>query len=1036
MNKTLLSLLCFIYVCGNAIADNTTARISGPEGYEVYSMSKNGKYVLLYNGSAGALWDVYNNEITYLGDDNVTTYAECVSDSGVVVGMFAFENIDDETSGTTVTGGIYKDGEYLPLLDEDGNWISSIGYGISPDGKYVCGSIWINSYTVSPALWNSDGTMIHRLTVEDGQVQGQATAVNNNGVAGGWYYHENERGRSNRQACYWTADNELMPIAAYGGVSGLFRLNGMSENGQYACASVGDTVSGGSKGVVFDLIAGEDAFDCSYSNIQVLNDATVMYNVEDEETGINEAYMLTDGESIDMKDYIEQVYGSSLDEDLDEHIFTGFMSEDKNVFAATSYNTSGYAIYATCWISNVSEYADVRSLTAETLPAVSDKVLLRWTEPLVNYDNVEKYIVYTRADTQTEWEQVAEAEPDYNLCVAATPSAEASDTIYYKVVASYGDNVSSGAEAYVLLSDFEAGYAEGPSSVYGYVYNYNDVAVKWTSAATGASVNLGLHNKKLNTSFGANTGMTFQAGALYDEEILDCYRDNYQLTGVQFYFNTAVEALDLLIYENEDVIYEKSIDQDALVECSYNVVDLDTALTLPEDAYLMVVLRVTQSGYGAPIELDEGPAVEGGDMLSEDDGATWTTMRESSSGTYDYNFVISMMLTDGDNPNATGYQVYCDGEAVTTVDAAADTENYEYIDNGVETGSHTYTVAALWTDGSEGQSEMSVNVIDKDSTRCPAPVNVGAELSSDSTELTVTWEMPRQSEFTYSNWSYRGMGETIGRSSGWFQGIQYTAENMKPYVGGEISRVSFYPISDAEFAIHIYEDDEEVSYMEVGGYTLEQINIVTLDEPVTIKAGYEYVVAIEGFDVAEAFLGNDDGSASGYCVYSEDGETYYTDVYESYGNYMMGIFITLEGDNSGADITYNVNIDGEAVATGIEELTYTVDVSSMASSSVDINVGAVYPVGESVSDDVTVVLNDNATGITNVTADGCITFQNGTIAFAGGAEKVCIYSINGQTMLSESNVETIDTSSLTPGFYVLKIVNNGKTNAVKISIVR
>ena len=1046
---SLLSILCLC--CASVMADNVTVMLSGPESYEVLAMSKNGKYAVLYNGSAGAVWDMDNDEVTYLGDDNLTTYVQCVSNDGTVVGEFAFENIDDETSGTTVTGGIYKDGEYLPLLDEDGKWIQSTGYGISPDGNYVCGCIWISSYKVAPALWNSDGTMIRRLAVEDGQTQGQAVVVNNDGVAGGWYYHTSEiSGTTNRQACYWTVGNEIMPVGVYdeytensSDVSGLFSLTSMSENCQYALAVVGVAADDAiddedivTKGIVYDIISGEQTAICSNAAYQVMDDGSVMFNVYADSTEINEAYILTDGDSIAMKDYIEQVYGSELDDDLDPHVFTGYMSEDKNVFAGTSYTADGSDIQATCWISDVSEYADVRNLTAQTLPRISDKALLRWTQPLINYDNVVNYVVYARADTQTDWEEITDVEADYNLCAAGIPTATATDTIYYKVAVNYGDVESAGQQTYVLLSDFETGYAEAPADVYGYVYNYDDVALMWTPAATGASANLGLHNKKLNTAFGSNTEMTFQAGVLYDREILECYRDSYQLTGVQFYFNTAVDALDLLIYENEEVVLEKSIDQDALVECSYNVIDLDTALTLPQGGDMMVVFRVTQSGYGAPLYLDEGPAVEGGDMLSEDDGATWTTMREMSDDTYDYNFVISMMLSDGNNPEASGYQLYRDGEAIATV-SASDAESYEYIDNGVATGNRIYTVAALWTDGSEGQSDVTISVIDRDAARCPAPVNVQAELSGDSTTMAVAWEMPRQSEVTYSNWSYRGMGEQISGSSGWFQGIQYTAEKMKPYAGGEISRVSFYPISDAEFAIHIYEDDEEVGYMDVAGYTLDTMNIVTLDEPVAVKAGCEYVVAIEGFDVAsdEAFLGNDDGSVSGYNVYSEDGETYYTDSYQ-YGNYMIGMYITLDGDNTGADLSYNVNFNGEAIATGLAGLSYTADLSAVTDASIVLNVGAVYPIGESVSDNITIVLDEDALGITNVTADGSITYHDGQIGIAGGAEKAVVYSINGQTMLSESNVESIDTGSLTPGVYVLKTMNGGKTNAVKISITR
>ena len=1042
-------MLCLC--CVSAIADDVTVMLSGPDDYEVLAMSKNGKYVVLYSGSDGALWDTENNTITYLGEDNLTTYVQCVSNDGTVAGEFGFENIDDETSGTTVTGGLYKDGEFIPLLDEDGNWIQSTAYGISPNGEYVCGCIWISSYKVAPALWNSDGTMIWRLAVEDGQTQGQAVVVNDDGVAGGWYYHTSTiSGTTNRMSCYWTTDNEIVPVGLYdeytdnsSDVSGLHSLTSMSENCQYALAIVGvastdsledeDLVT---KGIVVDLTTGEQISICSNAAYQVLDDGSVMFNVYADSTGVNESYMLTaDGDSIAMCDYIEEEYGSSLDDDLDPHVFTGYMSEDKNIFAGTSYYADGSSWRATCWISNENEYADVRNLSARTLPKITDKVLLRWDEPIVNYDDVENYTVYASADTRTDWEEITDVEADYNLSAASLPTTTAVDTIFYKVVANYSGGTSEGQVTYVLTSDFETGYAEAPADVYGYNFNYNDVALKWTPGAADASANVGLYTGDLNIPFGANTEMTYQAGVLYDREIIGCYSEDYQLTGVQLYFNTAVDSLSLLIYEGEDIVVNQTIDQSELSECSFNVITLDEPYTLPSGEDVMVVFRAVQSDYGTPFELDEGPAVEGGDMLSEDDGATWTTMRELSENVYDYNFVISMMLTDGNNPTSTGYQLYRDGEAIATVSESGDAL-YEYIDNAVDLGNRTYTVETQWSDGSTGSSDVTISVLDRAAERCPAPVNVEAALSNDSTEMTITWEMPRQAEVTYSNWSYRGMGETISGMSGWFQGIQYTAQKMKSYAGGEITRVSFYPISDCDFAIHIYEDDEEVGYMEVESYTLNTMNIVTLDEPVAVKAGSEYIIAIEGFDVAEdeAFLGNDDGSISGYNVYSEDGESYYTDSYQ-YGNYMIGMYITLDGDNDNADITYNVNIDDEAVATGLDALTYTEDVSEYTAASVVVNVDAVYPIGESTSDDVTVdLLND--TGISNVTVDGGISVNNGIISIAGGADKACLYSVNGQTMYSDSDVETIDMSGLVPGVYILKTVTDGKTSTVKVNVTR
>lgn len=1043
MRKLLLSLLAFFALgTSGVMADDMTVTLTGPEGYEIMSLSKNGKYAIVYNGSGGGVWDIENDVVTYIADGSTTAYIQCVSNDGAVVGQFPIENIDANTSGTTSSGAVWKDGVFYPLLDEEGNYIESTGYGISPDGNYVCGYIWLNSYTVISALWNSDGTMVHRLAYETTYGAG-ATAVNNDGVCSGWYYHKASSGTTNRQACIWTADNEIVALGEYGGVSGFYTANGLSENGQYVCASVGTTeeeegVDGRwRKGIVYDIKSGEEfVSNTSASNYQVLSDGTLMFNMyeEDDDTGLYMGHMLKDGDSISMKTYIEEVYGSEIPSDLDQHVFTGYLSEDYMVYAATSYLADLSDITCTVWMSGISEFAPVRNLSTQALSGLSDKVLLRWNQPFVNSDNVLRFDIYAKADTQDDYELVGSAEPDYLLAVVSLPSATASETYTFMVKAVYEEESSEGVTADIALEDINAGFAEGPADIYGYVYNYNDISLNWSPAAVteGASANVKYHNGTLYEPFGANTAMTFIAGVQYDKEVSAAYNEaGYVMEGVQFYYNTPVDSLGLIIYEDDAIVYQQNIDQASLDECSYNIIELDETMTLPKDKSVRVAIRVVQSTYGNPIELDNGPAVEGGDMLSEDDGVTWTTMRALSSNTYDRNFIISMVLSGGTAPTLTGYTLYKDGETVATIDA--DSADEEYLEKGSSTGNHTYSVGANWSDGSEGQSEVTLYVADRTGERCPAPVDITADYDEDTKDYTLTWTMPRQSELTLSNWSYRGMGEMVSGYTGWYQGIQFVAQKMKAYIGSELTQVSFYPISDCDFAIHVYEDDVEVSYTDVTSYTLNEINWVTLDDAVTINAGCEYIVAIEGFDVGEdsAFLGNDDGSVSGYNIYSTDGETYYTDTYE-YGNYMIGAMIECPGDNSDADITYSVYEDETAVATELTEMTYAGSLATNEEAAVTLNVAAVYSVGERQGDGVYIILDETRLGITTIDADGGITFENGIISFAGGAESVQIVSVAGQVVYNGKNVDSVNTSTLAPGIYLLTT----GTGTVKVKVER
>lgn len=1053
--KNLLLSVAIMLVFGalGAMADNVTVHLLGPEGYEVLGMSKNGRYAVLSNGSAGVLWDLMNNDVVALGNDDVTTYIQAVSDDGVVAGEFAFTDIDEETSGTTVTGGVYTGGVFYPLLDEEGNYIQSTGYGISPNGRYVCGCIWLSSWKVAPALWNADGTMVRRLAVE--AVQGMATAVSDDGVCSGWYYHTEDGGTTNRQACIWTADNEIVPLTEDSNdVSGIYAANGLSGNGRYVCASVGtagdsEAYAEGTwrKGIVYDITAREIVRDVSAANYQVLNDGSVMFNMYADTTGVSESYIYDGIDSISVKEYIEEVYGSSLSTDLDPHVMYAYLSEDRTVIVGTSYLADGSDLQCQAWISDVNEYADVRSLESQALPMISDKVLLRWKAPFINYDNVLHYAVYGRTADSTDWQHMADIEADLTLTVVPLPDDAPTDTVYYKMCAVYEEQESEGVITAIAVADLNDGYGEAPADIAAYVYNYNDVSLSWKPASDGASANIAWHNKSFSNSFGSNSAMTFQAGTYYEPEVIECYRDNYRMAGAQIYFNTPVDTLHLIVYVNNNEVLRQTIDQDLLNECSFNNIIFDEPIELSANSSVLVALRVVQTAAGAPLGLDGGPAVEGGDMLSEDDGVTWTTMRELSSNTYDCNFLISMLLTDGTTPEATMFVVYADGDSIASVGDTGD-DSYEYLLRDVALGNHSYSVAARWSDGSEGSTATSVLVADRTAKRCPAPLITSSQISADSTEVNIEWTMPRQSEVTYSNWTYRGRGTTISGMTGWFQGIQYTAQKMHPYIGGTIAQVNFYPKADCDYAVHIYEDDVEVSYMDVVNYTSYAMNSVVLDEPVEIKAGSEYLVVIEGFDVPEdtAFLGNDNAGVSGYNIYSEDGETFYTDTYDN-GNYMIGIMVVCPGDNSDSGITYSVSatthtsssasIDKpvtSVLATGLDGYTYTADISAVDAPAVAINIGAVYAVGESLSEDIYIVLDAETLGVTNVTADGGITFADGIISFAREAASVSIFSTDGRTVFSDTGVRTLDTAFLSPGVYILRVQTNGSPLSVKVRI--
>lgn len=973
--KKFFTLAALLTTFAVAMGDSLTVVLAGPDSYEVISVSKNGKYATLTSGSDGALWDLENNAVTYFTDaDGNETFAYGVSNDGVVAGIFVFEGLDGTNGAAVSTGGVYNKGKYYPLLDENGSFTETTAMGISPDGKIVCGTINENSWSVYPALWNADGTFLRTLDTEDGNY-GLAGYVTNDGVVAGWYYHQESSGRTNRQPCFWDADGVLHPVACNDDdVSGIYNFYGISGDGRYGIVTYGTENEDDDvwmKAVVYDLVADTAVFDCPTSSVySIINGGIALGNVYSDDTGIADCEMIFATDSVLLiEDYITNAFESSLDADLDEHLFTAYMSDDALTICGTSYTADGSDIRATCW-RRVDAIAEVRSLAASTLAGISDKAYLRWGQPLVNYDNLTNYTLYYLSSAGS-WVKVTDIEGDLTTAVVSVPTDISGDSVTYKMTAVYDDEESAGVTASVAVTDLTAGYAAGPSDIYGYVYNYNDVSLTWTEAIGGASANAGWHTEALGSAFGATSAMIWQAAVEFDSEVIECYCEDFTLTGVRLYYNAPVDSLELLVYAGSEVLAKQTVDQSAFDYYSYNVITLDEAVTLPANAAVRVALRVVQTTTGAPLNLDGGPAVDGGDLISEDDGATWTTVRELSAGAYDYNWVIDMVLSakEGD-PTLTGYVVTRDSVQLATFEPSA---TLNYIDKGVDAGAtHTYTISALWSDGSTGVSQdCSIYVGERSAERCPSPVGITAVADEEAQTLALTWEMPRQSELTYSNWDYSGTGVTITTYTAWQQGTLYDIPAMKPFVGGRITKVAFYPIADCDLAVHVYRDEEEVATMEITSYTIGQMNIVTLPEAAEIEEGYEYIVAIEGFDIADdtPFLGTDTGSGYGKNVYSyDDGETFYTDTEYTTANYMLGITIENDADNSDAGITYAVYIDSTKVADGLTEESYSGSTASTTESSVTVNVAAIYSVGESLSEDVAVQLSTS--GISNVTADG------------------------------------------------------------------
>lgn len=1063
MRKIYLLLLIMVGLSSKVLAEKGTLVLKGPEGYQVLALSPNGKWACgVYDGNnLGFVWDLENNIVTNL-DKGGSSFANDVSDEGIVCGNFYCDIINDnEAPG--VTGGYWKDGVYTPLKDENGNVIANCNaQSISADGRYIAGVLVESNGRYQPAIWK-DGILEERLNTK--QHHGGVFGMSNDGsIILGWYDYAAPGIQANRQPCYW--NRELNPLGiTESDRGGFLQVSAISPNNRYIAAHVGVPDPNSEymmQDVLYDIVDKDTIYigipfleaidpDGKISCNDVWDDGSVIIrlNSADVTKGVWDDYIYhKDGTYQRVVDYIKEDYKSTLPNGF-SRVGWGFFSTDRKVYAGLCMKfTGGNTIYQpVVWRSD--EEIDTPkpvALTAEILPSTIN-VLLKWKQPLNNGEQLTGYRVYAKD------KKVADLPAD-QLEYVYDNSKTLYDRITFKVVAMYNEVESESNSVEIKLQDVR--YAEPPTRFTAYHANYNDVVLKWNAPITGYDVNLRHHNNVPTVPFGSNVPKTFLAGIDFSKYVIASYADYYELTAVEFYYGDPVNDMDLYIYSNGKEVAKQKIDQTKLISGRKNAVRLNEPLTLPEDGDISVVIRVDITTGALPLQMAEGPAKEGGDLISLDDGETWSTVRELTSGIYNYNWVIGLLLESngrsqgGDpappitrsamSPTVYEYIVYRDGEELTRITPDNDAQtSFELKDKDVVAGYHDYGVSVRYTTNKISKPTVQhVYVASKKLDVCAAPVNVKGAVNMESKEMTLTWELPESSDVSYTNWSYQ-TGMYIAGLTGWMQAIRLSPDKLEPFIGYKITTVNFFPCAEADFAVHIFENKEEISSQDVMDYALNSINHVRLDNPVEIKRSNEYWIIIEVFDARKdtPVLGTDNS----YPVidgrwYSENGKGFQTDSQSAGGNWMIGVNIERTDGGTSPEVSYKVYMDDVLLGENISEKQLVTSIADKTEKTAKVSVSAVYPIGERRSDNVIVSLDPSSIGKNEITSVKVYPNPASSyIKIEGNVSSIVMTDISGKQVYN--GVATIiDVTQFVPGMYLLKSVIDGKSYINKVQIIK
>ncbi len=284
---------------------------------------------------------------------------------------------------------------------------------------------------------------------------------------------------------------------------------------------------------------------------------------------------------------------------------------------------------------------------------------------------------------------------------------------------------------------------------------------------------------------------------------------------------------------------------------------------------------------------------------------------------------------------------------------------------------------------------------------------------------------------------------------------RFTAADLATYVGGKITHMGFFPMlgpSEMTVKFRIYEGDKNggtptlVSERNVKEFAKEQPRELKLTQPVTIKAGKDYWLAVycestKGY-VTVACDQNAVIDGRGNCGIV-DGE-FVTDP-SAYGNFY--ITATVTPINTGSLITsddshdtydpacdfyypkgFAVYCDGKLVGRTTAR-TYTHATHEMGTHT--LTVASLFP-GGNVSKGVSQNVTISTTGITDTdAATATVSGSKGEIAVYGYEGAVSIADLSGRTV-SHSVSAASHTVSVQPGIYIVTLGKGHRSYKVAV----
>ena len=1026
-----------------------------PTEYYIQNASPNGKWAcgvfLDFGNSTFAFrWNLESNEIELLDPAN-QSYAYDVSDDGIVVGTYT--DTEYYSNGAPVTlAGYWQNGKWNRLEMPEGT-LTAGASSISADGHYICGNVQLGELLYDGYVWK-DGKIDRQLR---GTTINMPYDISPDGqMVTGWFQ------RDNRTAALWLPNDEVKVLSNlespfshgskfspdgkkllfWGGWANF----GTDEKPQWGLPSIYDIATGDmSPTLAADSLSNFDVCDIS-------NDGTVVG-----QNGL--AYVWQDGKAWDANDYLT-AKGVDLD---DENVFWYPETEKYQVYYGLSVsadaNVMGFRYYddatseGDTTVLSKSMVVKFNQPTTGLIPtsvkaqqvAGLTSVLVQW-KPNVSAQGIKGYNVY-RDGNKLNSELLTE---EGYVDAAATLGNHT-----YTVTAMYGDKESEKSLAANVT--VAAGEVSAPLSLYAQQHGYNAAYLGWDSPESNFG-KLSYFDKTTDKvdGFGVNEdALTYENAIRFNGYNTAAYKGK-QISAVSFYPMSEQKSWAINVYTLDDKnelkkLYSQPITQQ-LVYGEKNTVKLTTPVAMPEGELIVAIqvevttpsMNITGMCYGKSTE-------EYSDLLREvgEDDMFYSIGAATKAQGYIYpvSWAMDAVITDANaDLNADDvdfYEVYVDGKNVGW------TSDKEYTANGLANGAHTVGVKAVYANGVKSAlKEASVNIA-ADNSRLVGVSNVGIEHKSD-TQVKAYWSAPKDADKTILQYcgNTASNGAVQNPESSVMVSSLYPSSMFKGRSNYNITSARFYPIGDATYTVLVYEDDQVISETEVENVALNKWNEVQLSEPVAVKEGCTYRLAIDCFDIPCP-----DGTHF-YCPIATDtqpGVSGYSNLYSLTGgeswnplsssalntSWMLGIGIEASNPLPLPVAGYDISIDGKKQNT--EMLTantydYTFAAEDANRHTVQVDVYYTVEPTKSVKGDVNTFYIGTAGIADNTIASISLRKGDNEITVEGNnVTSVSLVAANGATV-AEAAGNTVSLSGVAAGVYVVKAVVDGETVVRKVQV--